>query len=27
VLSLENIQARDLTKLLGNVKVGQLMSV
>jgi 2-methylcitrate dehydratase len=27
VLSLENIQARDLTKLLGNVKVEQLMSV
>jgi 2-methylcitrate dehydratase len=27
VLSLENIQARDLTKLLGNVKVGQLVSV
>ena len=27
VLSLEDIQARDLTKLLGNVKVGQLMSV
>ena len=27
VLSLENIQARDLTRLLGNVKVGQLMSV
>jgi 2-methylcitrate dehydratase len=26
VLSLEDIQARDLTKLLGNVKVGQLMS-
>jgi 2-methylcitrate dehydratase len=27
VLSLENIQARDLTRLLGNVNVGQLMSV
>jgi 2-methylcitrate dehydratase len=27
VLSLENMQARDLTKLLGNVKVGQLTSV
>jgi hypothetical protein len=27
VLSLENIQARDLTKLLGNVKVGQQTSV
>jgi len=27
VLSLENIQARDLTRLLGNVNVGHLMSV